>query len=120
MAYTRGSKEDYDRWANVTGDDGWSWDKLIPYMRKVVQVSYSVRHLIFEHKNERFSPPSDHHNTTGQFNPAVHSFDGINGVSFEGFPVPIEPHIFAAVDQLEGYPFNLDMNFGFQLGIGTS
>ncbi|KAJ7836922.1 alcohol oxidase [Mycena olivaceomarginata] len=102
MAYTRGSKEDYDRWANVTGDDGWSWDKLIPYMRK----------------NEHFSPPSDHHNTTGQFNPAVHSFDGINGVSLEGFPVPIEPHIFAAVDQLEGYPFNLDMNSGFQLGIG--
>ncbi|KAJ6589469.1 aryl-alcohol oxidase [Mycena capillaripes] len=102
MAYTRGSKEDYDRWARVTGDDGWSWDKLVPYMRK----------------NERFTPPVDHHNTTGQFNPAVHSFDGINTVSLEGFPVPIEPHIFDATAQLEGYPFNVDMNSGFQLGIG--
>ncbi|KAJ6467574.1 GMC oxidoreductase-domain-containing protein [Mycena vitilis] len=74
MAYTRGSKEDFDRWAKVTGDNGWSWDSLIPYMRK----------------NERFTPPSDHHNTTGQFNPAVHGFHGINTVSLEGFPSPID------------------------------
>ncbi|KAJ6589701.1 aryl-alcohol-oxidase from pleurotus Eryingii [Mycena capillaripes] len=102
MAYTRGSKEDYDRWASVTGDDGWSWDKLVPYMRK----------------NERFSPPVDHHNTTGQFNPAVHGYDGINTVTLDGFPIPIEPHIFEATGQIEGYPFNLDMNSGFPLGIG--
>ncbi|TFK24011.1 hypothetical protein FA15DRAFT_438208 [Coprinopsis marcescibilis] len=25
MFYTRGASSDYDRWANVTGDDGWSW-----------------------------------------------------------------------------------------------
>jgi choline dehydrogenase-like flavoprotein len=36
MAYTRGSKEDFDRWAKVTEDNGWSWDKLVPYMRKVI------------------------------------------------------------------------------------
>jgi choline dehydrogenase len=35
MVYTRGSKEDFDRWAKVTGDDGWSWDNLVPYMKKV-------------------------------------------------------------------------------------
>ncbi|KAJ7878659.1 aryl alcohol oxidase [Mycena leptocephala] len=79
MVYARGSKEDYDRWAKVTRDDGWSWDNLVQYMRK----------------NERFSPPADHHNTTGQFNPAVHGFRGINS-----------------------YPFNLDTNSGYPLGIG--
>jgi hypothetical protein len=36
MVYTRGSKEDFDRWAKVTGDDGWSWDNLVPYMKKVI------------------------------------------------------------------------------------
>ena len=35
MAFTRGSKADWDRWAKVTGDDGWTWDSLQPYMRKV-------------------------------------------------------------------------------------
>lgn len=35
MAYTRGSKDDFDRWADVTGDDQWSWNSLYPYMRKV-------------------------------------------------------------------------------------
>lgn len=35
MVWTRGSRDDYDRWAKVTGDDGWGWDKLEPYMRKV-------------------------------------------------------------------------------------
>ncbi|KAJ7659160.1 alcohol oxidase [Mycena polygramma] len=102
MVYTRGSKEDFDRWAEVTGDDGWSWDNLIPYMRK----------------NERFTPPSDHHNTTGQFDPAVHGFHGINAVSLQGFPSPITTPIFEATKQLEGYPFNLDMNSGYHLGIG--
>ncbi len=35
MAYTRGTAEDYDRWARVTGDPGWSWNKMLPYFKKV-------------------------------------------------------------------------------------
>ena len=35
MVYTRGSKDDYDRWARTVGDEGWSWDALFPYMLKV-------------------------------------------------------------------------------------
>ena len=35
MIYTRGAKDDYDRWASVTGDKGWSWDSMTPYLRKV-------------------------------------------------------------------------------------
>ncbi|KAJ6589465.1 hypothetical protein B0H19DRAFT_1206246 [Mycena capillaripes] len=87
MVYTRGSKEDYNRWAKVTLDDGRSWDRLVPY----------------RDKNERFGSPSDHHNTTEQFNPAVHGLNGITTGSLAGFP---------------NYPFNLDMNSGYPLGIG--
>ncbi|KAJ7187788.1 aryl alcohol oxidase [Mycena filopes] len=104
MVYTRGSKEDFDRFAQVTGDEGWSWDRLIPYQRK----------------NERFSPPADHHNTTGQFDPAVHGFDGINGVSLAGFPSPIAPRVLQASAELEEFAFNLDMNGGIPLGVGWS
>lgn len=35
MVYTRGTREDYDRWARVTGDPGWSWDAMFPYFKKV-------------------------------------------------------------------------------------
>jgi choline dehydrogenase-like flavoprotein len=27
--------DDYDRWAQVTGDAGWSWKNLMPYILKV-------------------------------------------------------------------------------------
>ncbi|KAF7376529.1 GMC oxidoreductase [Mycena sanguinolenta] len=99
MVYTRGSKEDYDRWANVTGDDGWSWDQLIPYIKK----------------NERFAPAS---NATGKFNPAVHGFNGINTVSLQGFPTVIDSRVIQTTTELAEYPFNLDMNSGYPLGIG--
>ncbi|KAJ7163548.1 alcohol oxidase [Mycena crocata] len=100
--YTRGSKEDFDRFARFTEDEGWSWDSLVPYMRK----------------NERLSPPADNHNTTSQFNPAVHGFDGINAVSLAGFPTSIDSRIIDTTTQLDEFAFNLDMNSGDQLGVG--
>ena len=35
MAYTRGSASDYDRFATSTGDPGWSWNNILPYLLKV-------------------------------------------------------------------------------------
>ena len=35
VVYNKGSSDDFDRWANVTGDPGWSWNALQPYMKKV-------------------------------------------------------------------------------------
>ncbi|KAJ7936736.1 glucose-methanol-choline oxidoreductase, partial [Mycena leptocephala] len=35
MVCTRGSKEDFDRIAKVSEDQGWSWNSLLPYMKKV-------------------------------------------------------------------------------------
>ncbi|KAJ6451318.1 alcohol oxidase [Mycena sanguinolenta] len=102
MAYTRGGRDDFDRFARVTGDKGWSWDSLIPYILK----------------NERFGPPADHHNTTGQFDPAVHGFTGINSVSLPGSPTEIDSRVFEATDELSEFPFNLDMNSGNTIGIG--
>ncbi|KAJ3881119.1 hypothetical protein F5051DRAFT_495118 [Lentinula edodes] len=103
MVYTRGSSEDYDLWANITDDAGWSWDSLQKYIRK----------------NERFTPPVDHHNTTGQFDPNVHSFDGIVSVSLQGFPNEIDNRTIQTTSEMnKEFPFNLDMNSGYQLGIG--
>ncbi|KAJ7159783.1 aryl-alcohol-oxidase from pleurotus Eryingii [Mycena filopes] len=102
LIYTRGSKEDFDRWATVTGDSGWSWNSLIPYQRK----------------NELWSAPADKHNTAGQFDPSVHSTTGINSVSLSGFPTPIDDRIIQTTKDLPEFHFNLDMNSGTPLGLG--
>jgi choline dehydrogenase len=35
MGYTRGSRDDWDRWAKDTGDDGLSWDEMYPLLLQV-------------------------------------------------------------------------------------
>ncbi|KAJ6594315.1 alcohol oxidase [Mycena capillaripes] len=102
LVYNRGAKEDFDRWATVTGDDGWSWNKLFPYMIK----------------NEKFTQPADHHNTTGQFDPAFHGFNGPLSVTLAGSPSPIDARVIATTNQLPEFPFNVEMNSGSTLGLG--
>ncbi|KAF9451443.1 GMC oxidoreductase [Macrolepiota fuliginosa MF-IS2] len=104
MAYLRGSSQDWDRYAAITGDEGWSWDAIQPYIRK----------------NEKWTEPADHHNTTGQFDPSLHSTSGINSVSLAGFPRPnIDPRIIQTTQELpDEFPFNEDMNSGNHLGVG--
>ncbi|KAF9258134.1 aryl-alcohol oxidase-like protein [Marasmius fiardii PR-910] len=105
MAYTRGSSEDYDRIANVTGDQGWSWENIQPFLLR----------------NEVVTPPADHHNTTGQYNPAVHGHSGVNPDSLPGFSTPIDARVLRTTQELpKEFPFNLDYNSGFHLGIGWS
>ncbi|KAK0222756.1 pyranose dehydrogenase [Armillaria nabsnona] len=103
MTYTRGSSEDFDRYARVTGDDGWGWEKMQPYFRK----------------NERFVASADHHNLTGQYDPAVHGFEGANSVSVAEYPSAIDGRVIQATKELpDEFPFNLDYNSGYHLGIG--
>ena len=35
MIYTRGAKDDWNRYAELTGDDGWKWDSVLEYAKKV-------------------------------------------------------------------------------------
>uniref|UniRef100_A0A8H7XUR8 pyranose dehydrogenase (acceptor) n=1 Tax=Psilocybe cubensis TaxID=181762 RepID=A0A8H7XUR8_PSICU len=109
MFYTRGSMDDYDRWANITGDDGWNWKNILPYILK-------ARLFIY---NEKWTPPSDEHNTTGEFNPVVHGFNGLMFTSLPGSPQTIDNMILEVPDQLpDQFPFLLDMNAGKPLGLG--
>jgi choline dehydrogenase len=34
MIYMRGQARDYDQWAALTGDAGWSWEKVLPLFKK--------------------------------------------------------------------------------------
>jgi len=35
LVYTRGAKDDWNRWAEIIGDDAYSWDRMIPFLLKV-------------------------------------------------------------------------------------
>jgi choline dehydrogenase len=34
MIYMRGQTRDYDQWADLTGDDSWSWQHVVPLFRR--------------------------------------------------------------------------------------
>jgi len=34
MIYMRGQSRDYDQWAQLTGDDAWRWDQVLPAFRR--------------------------------------------------------------------------------------
>ncbi|KAG6855735.1 hypothetical protein H0H87_011405 [Tephrocybe sp. NHM501043] len=103
LVYTRGSAEDFNRYAAVTGDQGWSWDKILPYFKK----------------SEKWNTPTDNHNITGQFTPSIHGFNGLAGVSLSNFPTPIDSMVINATKQLGSeFAFNQDYNSGKPLGVG--
>ena len=63
-------------------------------------------------------PPADHHNTTGEFLPSAHGFSGPLLTSLPNFPTPIDQRVLDATTQVSGFPFNIDMNQGNEIGIG--
>ena len=69
-------------------------------------------------QNEIWTAPTDGHNTSGQYNPAVHSTSGINSVSLNGYPSDLDSRIIRTTQEMDEFPYNLDMNSGEQLGIG--
>ncbi|KAF5381665.1 hypothetical protein D9615_005467 [Tricholomella constricta] len=103
MFYTRGSSSDFDRFAKETGDPGWSWENLQPYIRKT----------------ERWSSPADNHDTTGQFDPSVHGFEGVNSVCLPGFPRASDARTIQTTKELgDEFAYNQDMNSGDPIGVG--
>ena len=105
LMYTRGSSEDFDRYARITGDPGWSWDNMLSYFKK----------------NEKFGQPVDNHDISQRFNAAVHGFDGMTGVSLPGHPMSIDWRVLQASNELGGeFVFNLDQNSGNPLGLGLT
>ncbi|KAF9025998.1 alcohol oxidase [Hymenopellis radicata] len=102
LVYTRGSSDDIDTWAEMTGDEGWSWANMLPYFMK----------------SEKFNLPRDGHDPTGQYLPEFHGTDGVIGVSLPGFSRAIDDRIMNTTSELAEFPYAIDMNSGEQLGVG--
>lgn len=103
LVYTRGSADDIDTWAKLSGDEGWSWDNMLPYFKKGEKLN---------------TVPRDGHNTTGQYLPAFHGFDGVIGVSLPGYPYPFDGRVINTTQELAEFPYRVDMNSGEHIGIG--
>ncbi|KAJ6540440.1 alcohol oxidase [Mycena capillaripes] len=100
--YSRGSREEYDRLAAVSGDPGWTWTSLLKYIMK----------------NEQHVPPWNNRSNVGEYIPRVHG----NGPLLTGLtPTVFETDnrvIQTTKDHGDQYPFNLDLNSGNGLGFG--
>lgn len=91
MAYTRGSRADYERWVAATGDTGWSWDGLVPYFRK-------------QEGNQRLDNEA-------------HGADGPLKVSDPLYRADVADRFVRAM-QRQGLPFATDFNAGSLHGVG--
>ncbi|CAI7583526.1 unnamed protein product [Penicillium glandicola] len=88
MMYVRGSTQDYDDWAELVGDDGWSGKHMQQYMRK---------HQTLE--------PIDPSITDRSTMPLVGEFHGTSGpvrTSFNDSILPVENDIIKACEDVTG------------------
>ncbi|KAG9221002.1 hypothetical protein CCMSSC00406_0002398 [Pleurotus cornucopiae] len=101
MTFTRGSAEDYDKIANITGDKGWSWNRLQHYIKK----------------HERWSSPAA---SPMFYDPSVHGFHGMTELTLSRIPHSIDDIILNATQVNKQFPFNVDYNSGKSLGFGNA
>lgn len=69
-------------------------------------------------KNERWTESADQHNQTGEFDPTIHGFHGMVGVSTAGFPTEIDSRVLQTGKELTEFPFINDYNSGRPVGLG--
>ncbi|KAI8179581.1 Dehydrogenase xptC [Colletotrichum sp. SAR 10_75] len=67
MCWTRGAAADFDAWEEL-GNDGWGWDGLLPYFKKVEMYTANVGQGIREEFN--IKPNMSFHGTDGPINVA--------------------------------------------------
>ncbi|KAF9443813.1 GMC oxidoreductase [Macrolepiota fuliginosa MF-IS2] len=102
MIWIRGSSDDYDKWAAVTGDEGWSWKEMLPYLEKV----------------ERWTTAPGHGSEEGDFNPRVHGFKGPLGVGLSNVIQTTDSLVTQTTKDLpDEFPFIEDPNAGRPIGI---
>ncbi|KAJ3562420.1 hypothetical protein NP233_g9585 [Leucocoprinus birnbaumii] len=102
MVFTRGSIEDWNRWAEVIEDDAYSWEKILPFM----------------HKAEKLVQDSENQTEQGHIDPSVHGLTGAvsNTAPYNSHPIN-ELLIQTTQDLPEEFPYLLDMNNGSPIGI---
>ncbi|XP_058800076.1 glucose dehydrogenase [FAD, quinone]-like [Phymastichus coffea] len=93
MMVTRGNKKNYDTWAELTGDNSWSWDEMLKYFKKL----------------EKYNVPLA--NTKRE----AHGYDGPVRVTNAAYQSPLV-HAFVESGREFGFPTVVDYNSGQQTG----
>ncbi|KAK0459017.1 uncharacterized protein EV420DRAFT_345939 [Desarmillaria tabescens] len=87
LVYTRGSADDIDKWVELSGDEGWSWDRYAAILQEGMAPTHRMIILTPLYRVRNSIPfLVDGHNTTGQYLPAFHGTDGVIGVSHPRYP----------------------------------
>ena len=90
MTYTRGTRDDYDRWDKAIGDLGWGWADILP-------------HFVRQEGNQRLGAP-------------LHGVHGPLKVSDAHHPPTDISRAFLLTLQEMGLPFTPDVNGGDERG----
>ncbi len=90
MIYMRGQTQDYDSWADATGDDRWRWEHVLPYYKR----------------------SEDHHGGSNEF----HNAGGYWRVEKQRLSWELLD-TFAQAATTEGIPHTTDFNTGDNLGV---
>ncbi|KAF1975006.1 alcohol oxidase [Bimuria novae-zelandiae CBS 107.79] len=110
LMYVRGSRKDYDSWAEL-GNEGWGWDDLVPYFKK---------HQMLDIPDEAALPKDK------QFMPCAarekyHGSDGPIHTSFNDHYMPLEEDFCKAAYEECGKPSTLsDAWSGDHMGFYSS
>ncbi|THV06377.1 FAD/NAD(P)-binding domain-containing protein [Dendrothele bispora CBS 962.96] len=111
MVYNRGSVDLWNRYAEITGDSGWSWDAMKTYWKRTST-------LVPPTSNPFLPPPP-------AGNPTLSNGNGPVLVTRTNFPEEIHPRIINASKILEADPsqngrfrYTDDVNTGNSLGFG--
>ena len=127
MTWSRGSNDEYNRWAHVTGDPSWSWDNLEKYYLKASFTSslWCIASDIYSPicsltQNSRLVNPVDNRTTFGQVSPAVHG-DGPVEISLQSPLTELDGRIYDTCSLLgDEFPLNIDIQSGNSVGFGMS
>ena len=92
--WTRGHSVDYDCWAELVGDDRWSYKRLLKYFKR----------------------SESHHDPKGD--PEQHGFNGPIQTTAGARRYPLGDTVFTALIK-SGIPWNSDANGGNPLGVGA-
>ncbi|KXN87041.1 Choline dehydrogenase, mitochondrial [Leucoagaricus sp. SymC.cos] len=102
MGYTRGAKDDWDKWAENVGDESLSWENMLPLM-------FKSEHLVAD---------SQHRPQQGRLIPSLHGHDGNVFVSAGYTDHPMNEMLLQVTKELEDeFPFVEDVNDGKPVGI---
>jgi len=104
MFYMRGSVEEWNRLAKITGDDGWSWKSILPLARQ----------------SEQFVLPTEGRDISKDYDPGAHGYSGPIRSSLANSAAPMYQKIMQAAHETDDprFRYNKDINAGYPLGVG--